>query len=564
MRLLNVHELVINEYQQDIPPYAILSHTWSDDEVSFVDFVEGKAPSRKGYYKILGCCKQAIYDGLEYVWIDTCCIDKRSSAELSEAVNSMFNWYRDSTVCYAHLEDVPSRKMGEYRNSSTGYYCSSSFKHIRWITRGWTLQELIAPSVLVFFTSDWISIGSRDELKHVIAEITHIDPDFFLYGRLSDFSIARRMSWASHRQTSRIEDQAYCLLGLFGITMPLVYGEGKRAFVRLQEEIIKESNDQSIFAWCPNGLGYQNSSFVDPIQCGLLAPSPLYFATSGSIVRCGNSNRVRCINEDDEDESPYTITNRGIQISLPIIEHRFGDGLSFTFLQGKGPYIYPSMFEPSHTVAVLNCRFTNPRSQIVIFLREDKREQRYVRMLHKFELTELPQIEIRRVAMKKQIFIRARNALDTIPLWLRSKSERIVIIEALTSYPLSTFQFIKVEPEIRWQRQGTGALFLYTHNLNGVVLLFRNPVGEALLLLIDPSAYSFPFNNGVHLVHSFGIPDNTDLSQCWQEYDRGTLKYKKSPNGPLSIRLIARQAAHAYIIRLELATELDVSDTTMK
>ncbi|KAI1462845.1 heterokaryon incompatibility protein-domain-containing protein [Annulohypoxylon moriforme] len=551
MRLLNVHDMVINEYQQDIPPYAILSHTWSDEEVSYVDFVEGKEKSYpKAYEKIVGCCKQAIYDGLEYVWIDTCCIDKRSSVELSEAINSMFNWYQDATVCYAYLEDISSKGMKKYRDASTGHYYPSNFQHARWLTRGWTLQELIAPSVLIFFTSDWVNIGSRDELRYVIAEITHIDVDFFRYGELNDFSIAQRMSWASHRQTSRIEDQAYCLLGIFGVTMPLVYGEGKRAFVRLQEEIIKESDDQSIFAWCSDDLQYQDPSLVELTHGGLLAPSPLYFANSGSIVRCNNENRVRCKNAENEHMLPYTITNRGIQISLPIIENR--NVLPFRRLQEKRQDISPVVkFEPSDTVAVLNCQSTDSQSQIVIFLREKKSEQRYIRTIHWFELATLPQTEIKRAALEKQIFIRTHNASDTTPLWLRYKHKRLVIIEPLAGSPLSTFQFIKVEPKVRWQRQGTGAVFLHVpYESYEVTILFQTPTGESFLLIVDPWAYSSPLIESVRIIHNSEIPDDVALSQR-QQLDRRTSGYQKSPDGPLFLRVNTRQAAHASIIKLE-------------
>ncbi|XDG04586.1 hypothetical protein ABKA04_004201 [Annulohypoxylon sp. FPYF3050] len=417
MRLLNAKKLVIDEFQQNIPPYAILSHTWGDEEVSFVDFIEGKASHRKGYQKISRCCEQTIYDGLEYVWIDTCCIDKRSSVELSEAINSMFNWYRDSTVCYAYLEDVPSK---ETKEEIKDHSFPSNFRRSRWFTRGWTLQELLAPSVLVFYTSDWTSIGTRAELKTPIAEITHISLEFFRYGQLNDFSIAQRMSWAAHRQTTRIEDQAYCLLGIFGVTMPLVYGEGKRAFVRLQEEIIKESDDQSIFAWHPENFQQGVTEFLELTDGGLLSPSPLYFANSGSI---------------------------GIQITLPVIENWVGSRLLFRHLQEKGRDISPiAEFLPSDAIAVLNCQSTDSQSKVVICLKKKWNEQKYIRRIHFSELVSLLQYEIERTAVEKQIFVQAHNVSNNTPLWLSIKHERLVIIEFLNS-PLSEFRLKGTRPE---------------------------------------------------------------------------------------------------------------------
>ncbi|KAI2463328.1 heterokaryon incompatibility protein-domain-containing protein [Annulohypoxylon bovei var. microspora] len=550
MRLLNVNTLIIKEFQGNVPPYAILSHTWGDEEVSFINFIEGKASSLKGYHKILGCCKQAIYDGLEYVWIDTCCIDKRSSVELSEAINSMFNWYRDSIVCYAYLEDVSSEHMEQDIEVSAGRNYPSDFKHSRWLTRGWTLQELIAPSILVFFASDWVSIGSRDEMKDIIAKITNITPSFFRFGRLGDFSVAQRMSWASHRQTTRIEDQAYCLLGLFSVTMPLVYGEGKRAFVRLQEEIIKESDDQSIFAWCPEDLQYRSSPVELTSKC-LLAPSPLYFANSGNIVRCENNNRIRLQNGKYGYELPYTITNKGVQISLPIITSQFGYILTFTRLQEPRKDVSPVVkFSPKDTVAILNCRSTDPQSQIVIFLRQDKNDQKYVRTLQWFELASLPQTEIRTKAVEKQIFIRAHNASSNTPLWLEYKEKRLVIIELLNS-PLSEFQLIKTEPEVGFQRQGTPALFLHvSYGHKEVVLLFRHPAGGAFLLLVHPWIFSVAPIDHVRIVHNFEMPSDAPLSQ-WRQYGQCNTEYQKSPDRLLSLRLNARQATHACIIKLK-------------
>jgi hypothetical protein len=195
-------------------------------------------------------------------WIDTCCIDKSSSAELSEAINSMFRWYRDSEVCYAFLSDVDADEPPSADKST--------FQQSRWFTRGWTLQELIAPGVVYFYGAGWKQIGSRETLLELIVKITRISPEYFSNGDLSQFSAAQKMSWAATRKTTRIEDIAYCLLGLFDINMPLLYGEGEHAVVRLQEEILRQFEDDSLFSH-----GHAN----------ILAPSPWWFRGSKDILR---------------------------------------------------------------------------------------------------------------------------------------------------------------------------------------------------------------------------------------------------------------------------------------
>lgn len=317
MRLLDTGSLEITEFSPTkIKPYAILSHTWGEDEheATYEDFRTGNARNRLGFRKIEGACTQAKRDGLDYVWVDTCCIDKSSSAELSEAINSMYRWYEDAAVCYIYLSDVKSSFVYQLEN------VPKEFLNSRWFTRGWTLQEIIAPRTAIFFTKGWDRIGSRYELREILVKITGIDYAVFLGqesvenavgtvrvtpGILGAFSIAQKMAWASKRQSTRVEDMAYSLLGLFEVNMPLIYGEGGKAFVRLQEEIMKDSDDQSIFAWrlsysVPRGLKH---------NVGLLANSPASFADSGHIVRPKESKSV----------APYSITNKGLRIELPLI-----------------------------------------------------------------------------------------------------------------------------------------------------------------------------------------------------------------------------------------------------
>ncbi|KAI1452870.1 HET-domain-containing protein [Annulohypoxylon moriforme] len=201
----------------------------------------------------------------------------------------MFAWYRDSQVCYAYLADV---------QTTTGTFAQS-----RWFTRGWTLQELLAPSRVIFFDHRWTILGDRSELAIIISSITRIHIGALNErSTIHDYSIAQRMSWAADRQTSRLEDIAYCLLGIFDINIPLLYGEGLKAFSRLQQEIIKVSDDQSILAWdLPPSNAHPSIS--------ALAHSPTWFRFCGSIVT-----------SDESQWSAHSITNLGISMKLDLIK----------------------------------------------------------------------------------------------------------------------------------------------------------------------------------------------------------------------------------------------------
>ena len=223
MRLINVETFKLEEFLDDtVPPYAILSHTWGkgNEEVSFRNIGEGNFEKAEVQpIKFKGCCKQAKKDGLLYVWIDTCCIDKANSVELSEAINSMFQWYRHASICYTYLSDVPA--------DDNPWNAGSKFFSSRWFERGWTLQELLAPKKLCFYNSEWCHLGTKSEMSVMIEKITGIPRPFLLgIAELREASVAQRMSWASKRVTKRKEDIAYCLLGIFGVMMPMIYGEG--------------------------------------------------------------------------------------------------------------------------------------------------------------------------------------------------------------------------------------------------------------------------------------------------------------------------------------------------
>jgi hypothetical protein len=230
-------EFGLTEFTEDnIPPYAILSHTWGavGEELTFKDLVDRTGKNKAGYAKIRFCGEQAASDGLRYFWVDSCCIDKSSSAELTEAINSMFRWYREADRCYVYLSDV---SISDYDENGR----LPRFRKSRWFTRGWTLQELIAPASVEFFSLEGKRLGDKKSLERQIHEITGIAIQALRGSPLSDFSIAERMGWAAKRKTTKKEDEAYCLLGIFGIHLPLIYGEGQNAFTRLEEEISKSS-----------------------------------------------------------------------------------------------------------------------------------------------------------------------------------------------------------------------------------------------------------------------------------------------------------------------------------
>jgi hypothetical protein len=298
MYLINTKSQQLEKFSGDkIPPYAILSHCWGNDwdEASFKDITTSSWQTKAGSIKIICAISTTNTGHLSYLWVDTCCIDKSSSAEESEAINSMYQWYSRAPVCYAYLEDVqfPADKWtpAEYK-----------FPNARWFTRGWTLQELLAPSRVKFFDFQWTYIGSKQKLSGWIARITGIPERVLISPREIPLQIvAKRMSWASKRHTKRLEDTAYCLLGIFGINIPLLYGEGERAFRRLQVELIKEIDDETIFAWYSHARVF-----------GVFARSPADFIYSSEYVPIQDTRRV--------DSSPYTMTNRGLHIQLPIIE----------------------------------------------------------------------------------------------------------------------------------------------------------------------------------------------------------------------------------------------------
>ena len=307
MHLLNTTTLRLRNFIGAAPPYVILSHTWGEDEVSYDDIDKPREELQlmTGYDKIRRCCGQAKDDGYEWVWIDTCCIDKRSSAELSEAINSMYQWYWNAEICYAYLVDVTKDPLLDGNDASFGAS--------RWFSRGWTLQELLASETVEFYDCDWRILGTKLSLLNSIRKASQIDMKYLLKRELiKEASVATIFSWASHRQTTRSEDIAYCLLGLVSINMPMLYGEGDRAFYRLQLEIVRQSDDHTIFAW-ETARGSRSEGWHG--NCGsILASSPECFHSSAGVFTLSVDNK-----QSEARYLTHEVVNSRLRIMLPTI-----------------------------------------------------------------------------------------------------------------------------------------------------------------------------------------------------------------------------------------------------
>ena len=323
MRLLNTTTGEFKDFFSDaIPEYAILSHLWgnTEDEVSYKQFRKRSVPQDlPGMVKIGNFCNLAATNGFQWAWIDTCCIDKRSSAELSEAINSMYKWYERSEVCIVYLADVEfsARELSLKNQAGDAFWSSfkEKFRKSFWFKRGWTLQELVAPKIVVFYDARWREIGALhvEKICNEVVEVTGIGAQWLgpSRDRPQWASIAARMSWASRRKTSREEDMAYCLLGLFAVNMPLLYGEGaEKAFYRLQTEIMKVTDDESLFAWTHARPASMFEWTLPRLAPCLLAASPEYFADSGDI--CARTSLFA-------NRPSFSKTNKGLDMAVPTI-----------------------------------------------------------------------------------------------------------------------------------------------------------------------------------------------------------------------------------------------------
>ncbi|KAK1752746.1 vegetative incompatibility protein HET-E-1 [Echria macrotheca] len=313
---------------------------------------------KAGFAKVSYACGQAQREGLQYIWIDTCCLDASSSSDISEAVNSMWAWYASATTCYAYLEDV--QHGGGHRG---GYRVwKDDFVQSRWFRRGWTLQELLAPRAVTFFGAGWKQLGTKASLARTVEKATGIERRVLLEPRLVfKTSVARRMAWAAHRTTARPEDVAYALMGVFGVNMMPLYGEGgENAFLRLQEEIIRRSGDQTIFAW--GILGQEDKPVIH--HTGLEefdddAASATMSALARSPRDFAGMNRVVCAPPTTpQDAADYGVTNRGVRVRLNVIQV----GTSSSTTDGGQKYF----------LAALDCRdeLEDPQDRLGILLAE--------------------------------------------------------------------------------------------------------------------------------------------------------------------------------------------------
>ncbi len=359
MRLINIHNLSLSDYVSSPPPYIILSHRWLEDELTYKDFVKGRRKDSIGFLKISDFCnfvrREQLMDqdsNSKYWfrwqqwgnasghfgndspapvhWLTRCVsrtrlcsiysstdkagIDKRSSAELSEAINSMWQWYQDAERCIAFLSDV------EATNSVLEKW--SQFNGSNWFKRGWTLQELLAPGIVTFCNSSWSIIGTlapegRGRTTGIVQHVSLASgiEESYLHGKnitfrfknIMDACVAKKFNWAARLKTTRPEDLAYCLLGLLNVNMPLLYGEGgHKAFIRLQQEIIRQSDDESLFAW-------QRKALLDE-PFGLLAPDISFFS------KTLRAEAIAAVEDEHEQRPPYSVTNEGVQLETRAYE----------------------------------------------------------------------------------------------------------------------------------------------------------------------------------------------------------------------------------------------------
>ena len=447
MRLLNVHTMKLHTfYNEKIPPYAILSHTWlaDDEEVSFSQIQTPEACRHMlGFRKIEFLCGQAKEDGYEWAWMDTCGIDKTSSAELSEAINSMFAWYREAQVCYVYLADVDYEEKddrSECDADAAGWMAS------RWWSRAWTLQEFLAPKIVTFYDARWKRIGDKTDKAYGIELRTGIDEETLRDPQLMfNRSVAQRMSWAAKRQATRTEDIAYSLLGIFEINMPLLYGEGARAFLRLQQQILRTVNDQSLFAWgfIPMTTEEMAKEFLFPSlpasQYGLFADMPSRFANCGKIVsyhRHGYSSDISVFNGALHLEMPLA--------RAPGYPRRLSD------------HHDPQAADFGYSIGLLPCGFSgNPEYLIGIILARISGNHQFAReRLGSDIFTFLVPSKIALESQTKSIWVGDGRFAHPANFDLRSEL-RCSIVLKLTPLPC-TYTFVGALPgQVKWDDDAT-------------------------------------------------------------------------------------------------------------
>ncbi|KAF5348653.1 hypothetical protein D9758_006783 [Tetrapyrgos nigripes] len=448
MRLLNTKTLQLEEFVTDIPPYAILSHTWEKEEVTFHDLQNLEtARTKSGYAKLWNACARALRYRFNWIWIDSCCINKESSAELSEAINSMYQYYEDAAICYVYLCDVSSKYPP--RNPK------SDFRESRWFSRGWTLQELLAPLHVVFLDKAWKRIGTRWSLRDVVSAVTTIPVGVFEGRAIDEYSVAQRMSWAAFRETTRPEDEAYCLMGMFGVSLPPIYGEGStKAFIRLQQEIIKISDDRSIFAWVAE------TSQKDE-QRGLLAKSPYEFRMSGEVM----ASKPDVIGA----RSSYSFANNGLRIHLPLEPTGFSHDEKSE--KHVGAFIN---YEEVIFLASLLCESVVDGNYLSVYLRKTG-EQCFVRC-HSDEMVLRPSPPT--LDNVCEVTVRENATLRRLQATRGTGTSDIFHVILLPSAQ----HFVCAEPR---HFRGSKSASVDLHRLPDISLVYDHPGGESFILNLD-------------------------------------------------------------------------------
>lgn len=296
--------------------YAILSHRWLPrGEPTFQDMASGMATG-PGHEKLRRFCEEASSHGFQFSWSDTCCIDKTSSSELDEAIRSIFRWYSNAAICIIHLAQT------------TSVDCMGLDE---WFQRGWTLQELLAPPVVKFFNANWRPLTSEPNDKRddgIMGRVAHItgcgSPSLRAFDP-GPFDVDLRMTWAARRKTTRGEDMAYSLMGIFDVTLQPAYGEGaERAFCRLVELIMQSSGNTSVLNWAGQEAASHNSrAFPSSPRC-YWGHKP--FGSSGQSLDFSNFSRVS--RDLGSPSIPYyhsrggldlAMTSRGLRVPLVLL-----------------------------------------------------------------------------------------------------------------------------------------------------------------------------------------------------------------------------------------------------
>lgn len=391
MRCLNTETFELHSATPDkfkAEGYAILSHHWMDTEILCheIRHYSHELRETRGRHrvpqldKILGACVTAREQGIRWMWIDSCCINKPNSSELAESINSMFKFYADALVCFAYLADV--RRDSNAANASPQMlYDARTGKPSKWFTRGWTLQELLAPRNMLFYDTNWQLIGSKKGLAAQLEHVTGIDLKY-LTGE-EDFRtacIAAKMSWMAGRQTGREEDMAYSMLGIFNISMNILYGEGKGAFMRMQELLLSK-NDESLFAWRMPAEGPEaafkikldSSIDIGPNEWGLMAPSPKWYEHCGKMTTQSSKKVMR-------HRGGFTRTSQGISGPISKKDHIATTVISGMTVVGVIPFqIWHAVRQRTTLKYTLNCWEPNESGSlraVRIHLRPVRRDQR--------------------------------------------------------------------------------------------------------------------------------------------------------------------------------------------